>query len=188
MTSFLVERPDVSVVFTDFAVIDDSGSQLQVQRATSPEGLTSGDNMIPSFLFRRSVYECIGGYAEDLFLAEDFDYWLRILFAGIHMEPLHMTLYEYRLHANSLTDRNRERAFHASEQALLRHVARLRDVVPMPRCELGKAYVQLCALAKWQGNTKRSLEYLGYSLRYTPIPTTKRLLAFAEKQVMNSRS
>jgi glycosyltransferase involved in cell wall biosynthesis len=183
MAEHLLARPEVGVVYSDFALIDQSGARITTQRAAPPERMISGENMIPSFLFRRVVYERVGAYAEDLFLAEDFDYWLRIELAGFRMEPLHETLYEYRLHAHSLTEQHKGRAFHASEQALLRHVSRLAQRVPASRGDLGRAYTQLSALARWQGSYQRSLVYLILALRHAPLPATRRALAFATRRL-----
>ena len=67
----------------------------------------------------------MGEYATDLFLAEDYDYWLRVLAAGFTLLPIHQTLYEYRRHARSLTDEYRGRTFATAERALLRNLPRL---------------------------------------------------------------
>jgi hypothetical protein len=93
-------------------------------------------------------------------------------------------LYEYRLHPHSLTDENRERAFHASEQALLRHVSRLAQIVPPRRLDLGRAYAQISALALWQGANRRSLAYLAQALRYAPLPTARQTLTSAKRRIV----
>jgi glycosyltransferase involved in cell wall biosynthesis len=183
MARHLVEHSEISVVYTDFVLIDQTGGQIAVQRVATPERLLSGDNMIPSFLFRRAVYERVGQYADDLFLAEDFDYWLRISCSGFVMEPLHEVLYDYRLHPYSLTDENKQRAFHASEQALLRHMSRLAHLLPPRRLDMGRAYVQLSALARWQGANQRSLNYLAQALRYAPLPTVRNTLLSATRRI-----
>lgn len=188
MARHMLAHPDTSVVYTDFALIDQAGAQTAVHRVATPERLLSGDNMIPSFLFRRAVYERVGQYAEDLFLAEDFDYWLRISCTGLVMEPLHELLYDYRLHPHSLTDEHKERAFHASEQALLRHVSRLAHILPQRRLDMGRAYAQLSALARWQGANRRSLNYLAQALRYAPLPTVRGTMTSVARRITRHAS
>jgi hypothetical protein len=61
--------------------------------------------------------EAIGGYAEDLFLAEDFDYWLRCS-ACFQMARLPRDLYLYRIHKGSLTAQRVQAIAEAHERAL----------------------------------------------------------------------
>lgn len=55
------------------------------------------------FMYTRNVYKQIGEYDRKAFLAEDYDYWIRIYEAGFKMYHLKEKLYYYRLHENSLT-------------------------------------------------------------------------------------
>ena len=55
------------------------------------------------FLYRRQVLEEIGGYDPEMFLLEDYDYWLRILIRYGCIAHIRKTLYRYRMHEGSLT-------------------------------------------------------------------------------------
>jgi hypothetical protein len=56
------------------------------------------------FLYTRTAYEKVGPYNERIFLAEDYDYWLRVS-AYFPIAHLARPLYYYRQHPASLTSR-----------------------------------------------------------------------------------
>lgn len=60
------------------------------------------------FLYRRCVPQEIGGYDPEMFLLEDYDYWLRIMIRYGRIGHIKKTLYRYRMHEGSLTARKLE--------------------------------------------------------------------------------
>jgi glycosyltransferase involved in cell wall biosynthesis len=102
MVAFLAERPDVGLVYTDYTVIDADGNEVSRERVRDPSWLVYMNVLMGCFLYRREVREAVGANAEDLGVAEDFDYWLRVS-TRFALEPLHENLYEYRYHPASLT-------------------------------------------------------------------------------------
>ena len=50
------------------------------------------------------MYIKIGEYDENLFLAEDYDYWLRMYING-NIKHIHKVLYDYGVHENSLSNK-----------------------------------------------------------------------------------
>ena len=106
LVAVLAARPEVDVVFSDYVVVDDAGRPLP----TPPGGTGVGDvdalplsNTIGAcFLYRRHVHERLDGYAEDLFLVEDYDFWLRAA-ARFRFAFVDRPLYDYRQHGGSLT-------------------------------------------------------------------------------------
>lgn len=103
MVATLEAEPSVGMVYADYTVIDDAGLPRRPIRAGDPLDIGTRNVIGACFLYRREVYEAIGGYAEDLFLGEDYDYFLRIA-ARFPMRPLHEDLYLYREHGQSLTE------------------------------------------------------------------------------------
>ena len=90
-------------------------------------------------LFRRAVWERVGGFDPDMLLAEDYDYWVRAFKAGFRFKHLDEPLYRYQLHPDQLgeraggaavvarvRDRVRSRHFHPLERSAFRWLARLR--------------------------------------------------------------
>jgi glycosyltransferase involved in cell wall biosynthesis len=130
MLRFLEEHPAVGVVYADCVLIDEDGRYLRDYAAQPPSRLAYMNALRACFLYRRQVYETLGNYDAELFLAEDYEYWLR---ASRHFQlaPLHTILYEYRWHDQSLTKSSRRRDARAStERALRRHLPYLRQSSP----------------------------------------------------------
>lgn len=122
MLTFLHEHPGADFVYADYEIVDGAGATTRSLEVQPPEHLLY-DNMIGAcFLYRRRVYEAMGRYSEDIALAEDYDYWLRVSTA-FRMAPLHENLYSYRVHAQSLTSQSPRAAVKvAMRKSLARHL------------------------------------------------------------------
>jgi glycosyltransferase involved in cell wall biosynthesis len=130
MMRFLEQHPGVGVVYTDCVLIDDSGQYMQDFPALPASRLAYVDAVGACFLYRRNVYETLGGYDRELFLGEDYEYWLRA-YRYFELAPLHKTLYEYRWHEQSLTNSANRIAIRTSaERALRRHLPHLQRSLP----------------------------------------------------------
>jgi glycosyltransferase involved in cell wall biosynthesis len=134
----LAAHPDAGLAYSDYWAIDDRGEPLDdpnwrshnrdaeipgLIRLPSEVGIEnfhrSGDNFIgASFLYRRSVADIVGRYADDTFGGEDYDFWLRMhLVTGFRhvAEPL----YRYRVHRDTLSSRAEELGLFANIRELL---------------------------------------------------------------------
>lgn len=98
----LQEDKDAVMVYSDFTLIDDKDNVIRLFEKDEPEIIPFINPVGASFLYTREVAEKVGGYDANLFLAEDYDYWIRIWREGkiIHINE---DLYLYRLHDKSLT-------------------------------------------------------------------------------------
>ena len=67
----------------------------------------------PTWLFSKSVWETVGGYREELFAAQDYDFLLRALRAGYDIATTRSTGLRYTVRDDSVTGR------HKSEQVFL---------------------------------------------------------------------
>lgn len=79
---YLEKHTDVGILGTSAAIIDECG--MEIERFIAPPQelipwfLLFGEAIVhPSVMMRRSVYEAVKGYAEDVPYVEDYDLWLR---------------------------------------------------------------------------------------------------------------
>jgi len=102
MVEFLVSNPEIGIVYSDASYMDEAGRDMGTLIAPPPDDLPYWNSVGGCFLYRTLVRETIGNYDENLFLAEDYDYWLRA-YNRFQFHHLSQNLYLYRLHAASLS-------------------------------------------------------------------------------------
>lgn len=107
MVSYLDSEPEIGLVYADYTLIDEQGKIGKRIHQEAPEFLPIRDCVGACFLYRSEIAEKVGGYNENMFLVEDYEYWLRF---GLVTKFFHLkeSLYFYRMHANSLTKTRRE--------------------------------------------------------------------------------
>lgn len=127
MLAFLEANPGADVVYANYTVMDENG----VPRKFGPPGAGPLEelpfrNVVGAcYLYRRKVHEELGGYAEDLFLVEDYDFWLRAA-TRFQLAFLNQDLYLYRWHEQSLSLKQPENVLRAREKSLARNLGRMR--------------------------------------------------------------
>lgn len=97
-----IQNSTSHIVYTDFDLINDNGLVLKRRNLSQPEYLINGNFVGASFLYKREVYERLNGYNEDLFLVEDYDFWLRAL-TKFKLTHVPESFYFYRSHGESLS-------------------------------------------------------------------------------------
>ncbi|GAB1855735.1 glycosyltransferase [Flavobacteriaceae bacterium MHTCC 0001] len=99
---YQIIKQNVDVVYSNYEVINQIGDVKRKHKAGEIEHILFGNQIGASFLYRKEVYDELGGYDDSLFLLEDYDFWLR---ASIKHKFYHLNkvLYKYRLHSDSLT-------------------------------------------------------------------------------------
>lgn len=129
-----LETTENEFVFTRYSIIDAQGKELS--QTVIPKDYRHAiwdDNFVGAcFLYSRKVYKMIGEYDPNLFLCEDYDYWLRI-FAQFPVGCLEENLYAYRKHDKSLTAKNLKGQYQAMEKAFLKNFALKKDAVTLDR-------------------------------------------------------
>ncbi len=103
LTGYLEQHPEIGLVYADAQLIDEAGCRVREYPSHPASNLAYMNAVGPCFLYRRAVYQTVGSYNPGLFLAEDYDYWLRI-YRRFEIARLPRTLYEYRWHGQSLTN------------------------------------------------------------------------------------
>lgn len=107
MVNALQTFPDFDMVYANYTNIDAEGQIIGEDQLEEPEHLLMGNVVGACFLYTKEIAREVGEYDINLFLAEDYDYWIRILRAG---KILHINenLYYYRRHAGSLSQTKRK--------------------------------------------------------------------------------
>ena len=89
--------------YFDFADIDQTGQPLESRHMKLPDSMAieKGNRIGACFLYTRAVFEEIGLYDPELFLVEDYDYFMRV---GKRFRMCHLPepLYFFRRHDDSL--------------------------------------------------------------------------------------
>lgn len=67
-------------------------------------GLMVGIPLPSTILFRRKVFEAVGGYRSKLTHSPDTDFWVMALSKGFHLSRIEKPLYHYREHKHSLSE------------------------------------------------------------------------------------
>ena len=131
--SLLEAHPSIGLVYTDYIVIDEHGEEKKYGgRCKLPY---SKDNLLTDFmtfhfrLFRRAVFEQVGGMDESFASSEDYDLCLR-LSEVTNFSHLPNPLYYYRSHSNNTSHRNREKQDFYAREAVKKAKKRRKISVP----------------------------------------------------------
>jgi len=100
----VMERGQVDIVFSNYDIIRSDNSFKRIQVAGPAEYLLIGNYIGASFLYKKEVFEGLNGYDPELFLIEDYDFWMRAL-TNYRFFNLDKNLYSYRIHGESLTSK-----------------------------------------------------------------------------------
>lgn len=120
MVNALENNSDVGMAYCDYTLIDEQGNVIQKNSLDEPE-LLVGENCIGAcFLYRADIARKIGGYDADLFLAEDYDYWLRI-YREAKVTHVKENVYLYRMHNQSLTSTRQQDIKRQTYRVIMKH-------------------------------------------------------------------
>jgi len=171
MVTFLESNPEVDVVYTNYTLIDEEGVPFNSVSVERPNKLGIQNCIGPCFLYRNTVHEKIGGYEEDLFGAEDYDFWLRAS-VSFDLQPLNQNLYHYRIHSNSLTSRQLNSIHLATARTIKRNLPLTKWMNDDLRAE---AYLNLAIRYQSLNDLMASRLYLLHAMRYSLIKTPQKL-------------
>lgn len=93
---------DSDVVYSDYDIIWEDGEFKRTHTTGPITKLLFGDFIGASFLYKMDVFKGVKGYDENLFLVEDYHFFLK---ASLKFKFFHLNknLYQYRVHKESLT-------------------------------------------------------------------------------------
>lgn len=112
LSKYLDTHPDTDMVCANMDIINENGKIYDVWRHpfenVSQNELAYKCNVGAAFMYRRTIAEKVGRYDEDMFCAEDYDYWVRIALAG-KIDYINDNIYMYRINQHSLTSTHQDR-------------------------------------------------------------------------------
>lgn len=108
LVASLLERPDVSLVYGDFWLIDPLGRRLRQVQAPEFDRRAMLEDLVCApgvgALFRRAVFDATGGWDARRRQVPDFEFWLRVAEGGDFLR-VPACLSEYRIHEGSASYR-----------------------------------------------------------------------------------
>lgn len=97
------------------------------------------------FMYKKEVITSVGEYDANLFLVEDYEYWLRILFHYKNIGYINQVLYHYRRHSESLTA-TRYRDIQVMDAKLHSiYMKKICDLIPTEQDLLCRIYFRIVA-------------------------------------------
>lgn len=120
MCAVLDNKPDIDLVYTDFSIVDMQGNLINEVKEGEPEEIRFKDNIGACFLYRKPLALKAGTYDEDMFLAEDYEFFIRCYKHG-KFYHIAEDLYDYGRHDSNLSavykgKQIRHQAFHVMER------------------------------------------------------------------------
>jgi len=167
MVDFLDSNPEVDIVYTDYAVINEEGGYIGTKIRPAPPKLLFGNGIGPSFLYRKRVQLNIGNYSEDFFTAEDYEFWLRCSFC-FRMISLHKVLFYYRIHKMSLSFQKEKYIWRMADKALLKYIHKIKWANSQ---EKAQSFIHLTYRVFRRFELLNAIRFIICALLYAPIFT-----------------
>lgn len=166
-----LDTSDADIAYSALLLIDDADQLTGKTRLLPMRALTRKNVVGACFLYRRQVQDTLQGYAENLFLVEDYDFWLRASLT-FRFQPVEGDLYQYRVHSGSLTHQRQQAIVEARERLLRDTLPRLSWATRKDRME-GYA---LLARETRAYSSSRSRHYLLKAWQLAPHVMARRLI------------
>lgn len=103
-TNFMEANKNIDFVYSDYYLSDENGI-VRLTKTGISDHLLKTNVIGPCFMFKRIVYETLGGFKEEAFLCEDYEYWMRVYTNNFNFAKVPEPLYFYRMHPGNLSIR-----------------------------------------------------------------------------------
>ena len=165
MAGRLLEDPEIGLVYCNVKIVNADGEVVRI--ADLSHGDLLSKNCVGScFMYRQTVAEAVGSYDTTAFLAEDYDYWLRIA-KRFQIRFLDVAPYRYCVHESSLTSTRGADVELQAAKVRVRYARNGRD----SRRMLATGYTRAAGELRLVGHFSRSAGYCLRSLWLAPIQT-----------------
>lgn len=164
MVDYLQLHAACGMVYCDMKLIDEKGGIVGEASMKQPEQLDVGNCIGACFMYRRSIYEIVGSYADDMFLVEDYEYWLRVRrHSSMHYLD-GVAPYRYRTHCGSLTAKRSTDIIIQTARAQCRHLLGKQDAMD----HIDRAYWEAIWSARKAKNYKIAWKYAKLCVKNKP--------------------
>lgn len=121
MIGYLKQHSDVDMVYCDMRIVGENDNLISKNLLDEPQKLTQYNCVGACFMYTSQIASKVGEYNESFFLAEDYDYWLRVYEIGkiIHLNEL---VYFYKRHSRSLTSTKMEDIKNVTLDVWIKHL------------------------------------------------------------------
>lgn len=167
MVSFLEANTDVDLVYAGYRRIDEECRALDTVMPSDPEEIFTRNIVGACFLYRRTIHDSIGGYRHEMFLAEDYDFWLRA-YLRFRIAALDEVLYTYRVHSSALGQTYPEGVAEA-RRACLEHV--LEEANSLDRRCLARLHLSIAQASARLGDCARTRRHIAAAMVARPLWT-----------------
>jgi glycosyltransferase involved in cell wall biosynthesis len=117
----ILQNEDADIVYGKAKFFGASGDELFRQDVFHLPTLMARNYIDACCLFKRKVYETIGGMDEAKVLnQEDWEYWIRAGVAGFKFRFVDEFFYDYRVHEKSTTNSINDETYHAAREYVYR--------------------------------------------------------------------
>ncbi len=120
MVKAMRSNPNIDMVYADFDVVDLEGKVLWHESKKDPDVIKYMNTVGACFLYKKSLADRIGEYDTNLFLAEDYEFWIKAYLNGKLMH-ISESLYDYGWHDKSLTATRKSEISKATYKAKKKH-------------------------------------------------------------------
>ncbi|TLD82019.1 glycosyltransferase family 2 protein [Helicobacter sp. MIT 05-5293] len=120
MVSYLEKNTHKILVCSDYMrIFTEEGKTKRTLVSEKIEDIISYDCIGACFLYRAEIAKALGGYSEEKFKVEDYDYFLKMGLKG-EFGTIHQILYTYRSHKDSLSGTQAKNEVAIKTEQLLR--------------------------------------------------------------------
>jgi glycosyltransferase involved in cell wall biosynthesis len=120
IASLCINQADA--IYSGFYRINETGDFIGDYHPMKPENMICESVVGASFLYKRSIHEVLHGYDTNLFLIEDYDFWLRMYLNDFRIITLDKLLYVYRNHSSSLTSARKKDVYNRCYRRIIENI------------------------------------------------------------------
>lgn len=155
MASYLREHPEVGLVYCDCQIVNSKDEVVRLSRRKPPATIGKKNCVGACFMYRRTVAEVVGEYDREAFLAEDYDYWLRISKVAPLAHMAGIAPYRFRVHERSLSSLRGAEAELQAAKVRARYARSRREEHAL----MAAGYCAAAAELRWIGRYREALRH-----------------------------